>query len=261
MTMAASLPLRATALRAWRDAFALLVAFPMVWLTSIVASSALSLYAELGPLKQITANAPLFTFGWVVSYLVSWVPLALYAPAALLSHRCIILGRREPLSNVLADPRPALAYASLEGVTLALLVVPLGLLNAVDDDQSEIAIGFVLVVLISSLPFFCWVMARLSAVYPSLAIHGSGEAARHAWRATRGFVLRILAIVLLTTGPLILAILVSAIVEFGISGSLTEQRPLAAQFVAEFISTAAVLVGVAAMSNIYLELIGKRRDG
>jgi hypothetical protein len=129
--MATQLPIRGTSVNVWRDTLRVIRTYPVIWLASLLVSSMISTIASSDAVKAITENAVLFSSGWLLDAFLTLVPLLVLIPAALLTHRLVVLGSHGSLFQVLSTLRCVRLYAALEAVFVAVLMIPLGLVRAV----------------------------------------------------------------------------------------------------------------------------------
>jgi hypothetical protein len=250
--MATQLPIRETSANVWRDTVRVIRTYPVIWIVSLLVSSMITTMAGSETVKAITENAALFSVGWLLDAFLKLIPLLILLPAALLTHRLVVLGLRESLVQVLSPLRRVRFYAGLEAVFVAILIIPLGLfLKFMPVEGDEIAIvatlGFV-----ATLATIFWLMFRSAAVYPAIAMDADVSGIQNAFRATRGRTWNIAAIALLTTGPIILAIIVLEVI--GLKNE-QEQLLLPWRILSDLLLCASSLLWVVLMSNVYLRLI------
>ncbi len=250
--MATQLPIRQTSVNVWRDTLRVIRTYPVIWLVSLLVSSLITTAAGSHAIKAVTENAALFSGGWLLGAFLNLVPLLVLIPAALLTHRLVVLGLHESLVQVLSPLRRVRLYAALEAVFVALSMIPLGLVmkfGAVEGDEITVtaALSFV-----ATLAAIFWLMFRSAAIYPAIAMDADMSGIKNAFRATRGRIGSIVAIALLTTVPIILAVIV-----LEMSGLKNEQEQLLLpwRFLSDFLLCASSLLWVVLMSNVYLRLI------
>jgi hypothetical protein len=97
-----------------------------------------------------------------------------------------------------------------------------------------------------------WLIFRSAAMYPAIALDEDVSSIKAAFQATRGRIWRIAAIAFLTSGPIILAIIVLNV----IGPSNEHQRLLAPwRFLSDLLLGASSLLWIVSMSNVYLKLV------
>jgi hypothetical protein len=250
--MATQLPMRETSVKVWADTLRVIQTYPVIWIVSLLVSSMITTVAGSDAVKAVTENATLFSSGWLLDAFLMLVPLLVLIPAALLTHRLIVLGLHESLIQVLSRLRRVRLYAALEAVFVAILMIPLGLfIKFVSVEGDDIAIvatlGFV-----ATLVAIFWLMFRSAAMYPAIAMDTDVSGIKTAFRATRGRTWNIAAIAFLTSGPIILAIIVLNV----IGPSNEHQRLLAPwRFLSDLLLGASSLLWIVSMSNVYLKLV------
>jgi hypothetical protein len=251
--MAARLSILATTNDAWRDAWRVANAFPAFWLASIAVYVALGAVSEIEGIKAMTEGAGLLSVGWALDAFLALASVTVLVPAALLSHRLILLGSRETPFEALGPARRARTYMALEAGSLMIIMVPLGMTRSLDTVESELISAGVGAFLVLTLVVALWFIARLAPVYPAVALDAERESLGVAFAASRGQVMRIVGIMAVSIGPLatlgFLAMYLGSADDF-----IRTAQPWRAIF--DVVSGVCAVIWVAAMSNIYLRLAG-----
>jgi hypothetical protein len=250
--MAMRLPIGEITATVWRDAIRVVQTYPVIWIVSLVVSSLISTVSRSSEIKALTAEAWIFSRGWFLDGALSFVALLVLVPAALASHRFVVLGSYESLSRIFVPLRRFYFYAALEVFIIVGLMVPLGLMFSTEKIENNIISGIIFFCIILLILTVFWLMVRLAATYPAIALDADTSGLNSAFRATRGQVWRILAITLLTAGPVILG-------NFALSFVFPEESAggliVPSRFLSELVTGISVLLWVVLMSNVYLNLI------
>jgi hypothetical protein len=250
--MAMQLLIRETSIKVWRDTFRVLRAYPLIWIVSLLLSSMITTMAGSEAVKAITENAAWFSAGWLLEAFLMLVPLLFLIPAALLTHRFVVLNSHENLVQVLSPLRRVRLYAALEAASVALLMMLLGLISAAAAIDGDAIATVAMLGVTSAGVAVVWLMFCLAAVYPAIAMDADLSEIAAAFHATRGRTWSIAAIAILTSAPIVLAGIMLYI--FGPSDE-SQRLLLPWRVLSDLLIAASTLLWVVVMSNVYLGLI------
>ena len=188
------MPVLGTVRAIWLNFMRGLVAFPVVWIASFVVHGTLSFF-------YIKIENDFTFIGGVLQTLVAIAAGAILAPAAMLTHRFILLGRHEPLRDIVGNRHRLVLYIVLEASVIAPLMAFLWMGNRLlsHGDSTNgtvflVIIGSLLVVLLTAL----WFMLRAAACFPAIALDATRDHLSRYWALTRGRVWQLAAITMLS---------------------------------------------------------------
>jgi hypothetical protein len=201
---ARTLPVRATVKAIWRDAPLLLFRHPLLWAAGLAAYTVIaavdtrwvskpSVFNETGPLVA----------GFAIDALVLALQALVLIPAALATHRTVILGVVDTPGTIIADRKRMVLYGQLEALLIVATLVILALAkwvmktaDAIPSDEWP-SIGAVAVV-IGLILLCCYLVLRAAASFPAAAVGDGWRHVHDGWGALHGRMLRLLGIVIIT---------------------------------------------------------------
>jgi hypothetical protein len=255
-------PVRATARAIWRDTPRILAAHPLLWSLCLLLNAAIhyldvsfteapSLISNIGPAWQ----------GFLADAARTLLPWLVVIPAAIATHRTIILGVVERPAQIFANRQRMVRYAIVEGLLfiaitgLTLLTLPfIRWVDASPDSEVRmvLATGAVLVLIL----LMSILILRAAASFPAVAVSDNWGSVRAGWLALRGQILALIGLVLTTVVGLVMAIVIGPLL-------LTVPFPdlqWLSEFVIRYLSLAAFPIlafgWVLTMSHIYKAVIG-----
>jgi hypothetical protein len=215
---ARELPVRETARAIWRDALLPLFAHPLLWTVCLALYGTITfldfqwvekpgLISGVGPIWQgVLADA--------LTLLLSALSLV---PAALATHRFVILGIAERPAAILADRGRMGRYAALECLILICLIgltalasVAIRWSDAMPDNH---LVAFAAIVtLLAVLAFMGLVILRAAACFPAIAVSNGWKHVVEGWRALTGQMFRLIVLAVITPVGAVAIILLGAII-------------------------------------------------
>jgi hypothetical protein len=186
------LPVRRTAAAIWRDTPRLFAAHPLLWAACLALYGAItfldfrwvgrpSLIGQIGPVWQ----------AFLVDAAMLLLPTLALIPAALATHRTVILGVVESPSTILLDRRRIGRYGALEAAIVAallmLFVIASVAIRRIDaaEDGDRLPIVLIVLLLLIVLSSFVLIL-RAAACFPAVAVSEGWVHVIEAWRALRG---------------------------------------------------------------------------
>jgi hypothetical protein len=215
---AGKLAVWATARAIWSDAPRLLFAHRLLW------TVCLSLYGTItfldfqwvGKPGLISRTGPMWQ-GVLADAATLLLPALSLVPAALATHRDVILGITERPAAIFADPGRMGRYAALECLILICLIgsivlasVAMRWSDAMPDNH--FAAFAAIVTLLAALASMCFVALRAAACFPAIAVSEGWRHVAEAWRALAGQTLRLTALVVVTPFGAIAIVFLGAII-------------------------------------------------
>jgi hypothetical protein len=257
------LPIGATARTIWRDTPRLFRVHLLLWVIC------LTLYVAVTFLDLRWADKPNLTRGvgpiWqgllgeIVTYLL---PALLLIPAALATHRSVILGVVERPTAILSDRPRVWRYAVLEIMAFGLAVILVSVASKamriadapdVSDGTASImvTIGICILILIVAL------LLRMAACFPAAAVGSGWQDVTAAWRALRGQILRVTALALITPAGVFAVVWITVLITVGGSAEVeaAADRSLGAHAIESALLGCVTYCWVITMSHIYKAVI------
>jgi hypothetical protein len=212
------LPILATAAAIWRDAPRLVFAHPLLWGICLALYGAITFIDYQWTLKPglISGIGPMWQ-GFLADAASLLLPALCLIPAALATHRTVILGIVEQPVEVLANGRRMGRYAALECLILLCLISLTGLASfairwsdATPDNHWVAAAAISL--LLASLAFMCLVILRAAACFPAVAVSDGWTHVAEGWRALAGQIPRLIMLAVVTPFGAVAIISLGAII-------------------------------------------------
>jgi hypothetical protein len=193
--------------------------------------------------------------GEIVTFLL---PALLLIPAALATHRSVILGVVERPTAILADRPRIWRYAVLEFMAFGLVMIfvfvaskAMRIADAPDvhDGTASIMVTIVICILI----LIGALLLRTAACFPAAAIGSGWQDIAAGWRALRGQMLRVTALALLTPAGVVAAVWITFLVTSGGSAEAeaSADRSLGAHAIESALLGCLTYCWVITMSHIY----------
>jgi hypothetical protein len=215
---ARKLPVRATARAIWRDAPMLLFQHPLLWAAGLAAYIVIAAVDTRWVSKPSAFNetGPLVA-GFAVDALVMALQALVLIPAALATHRTVILGVVETPGTIVADRERVVRYGQLEALLIVAAMVlfasakwAMKVADAIPSDEWP-SIAAVAVV-IGLILLCCYLLLRAAASFPAVAVGAGWRHVHEGWRALRGRMSRLIAIVMVTPAGLVAVLWLGAMI-------------------------------------------------
>jgi hypothetical protein len=198
------MPVRETAKAIWRDMPRLIAAHPVLWAVSLGLSFMINLTdAHWAAKPSLVSGVGSPIVGLLIDVAMVVLPGVAIIPAALATHRTVILGVVESPAAILADRDRMLRYGLLEialGAAIVALLWPAALAMRLSDaspgdgwtSTMAVALVFALIALC------CYLILRAAVSFPAAAVGDSWSHVMDGWRVLGGRMLGVLGVVLLT---------------------------------------------------------------
>jgi hypothetical protein len=264
------LPVLSTSRNIWRDIARQFLSHPALWIGGLALHGAVHVIDILWARKPgLSAGEAPWWLGLLTDAAFHVLLAAVLIPAALATHRSVILGAIEPPTAILADGRRMLRYGVLEMIIIAALMAlaSIGSLAArwgAADSAGEMRL---LAAISASAVLFALMyllILRAAACFPAVAVGEGWPHVADAWRALKGQSLRLIALTVLTPiGPLTAAWLAAIILpRLGDVEPVTQAGGLAPTEIGLIVLTVLMAYGwVITMSHIYKATLGRTPGG
>jgi hypothetical protein len=198
------LPVMATVRSIWRDTPLLLLQHPLLWGVGLAAylviatvdarwTSKPGVFNEVGP----------FVAGFAIDVIVLALQALVLIPAALATHRTVILGVVETPGAIIADRERVARYGQLEALLIVAIMIvfvlakwAMKIADAIPSDEwpSVAAVA----VVIGLILLCCYLVLRAAASFPAAAVGDGWRHVHRGWQALHGRMSRLIGIVIVT---------------------------------------------------------------